>query len=104
MPSIIVKFQRCGKNNCHCINGDYHGPYYWFVIYKKARNNFKKGKYKWRYIGKNSSELKRFLDEISSKMQIKSSLEEIVKESENKKKSMVNSAKANSGPPTLKFR
>ncbi|MFX1250971.1 MAG: DUF6788 family protein [Promethearchaeota archaeon] len=51
MASIIAKFQRCGKTNCHCYtSGSLHGPYFWLVIY--VRFKYKKGKYKWKYLGK----------------------------------------------------
>ena len=51
MASIIAKFQRCGKTNCHCYaSGSLHGPYFWLVIY--VRSEYQKGKYKWKYLGK----------------------------------------------------
>ena len=63
MPSIIKKFQKCGKKNCHCnINDTFHGPYYWLVKYVKPRNSLKKGKYKWQYISKNPEDIKGFIN------------------------------------------
>ena len=51
MASIIAKLQRCGKTNCHCYaSGSLHGPYFWLVIY--VRSEYQKGKYKWKYLGK----------------------------------------------------
>lgn len=67
MPSIIKKYQKCGKINCHCSsNESYHGPYFWSVRYIRPRNSLKKGKYKWQYVGKNEEELNKFLNKKSS--------------------------------------
>ena len=67
MGSVITKYQKCGKSNCKCTtattNEELHGPYYWHVRYIKPRNSLKKGKYKWAYIGKTSTELDQFLKE-----------------------------------------
>ena len=64
MPSIIKKYQKCGKNNCHCSQNDsFHGPYYWFVRYIKPRNSFKKGKYKWEFISRNPEDVSKFIKE-----------------------------------------
>ena len=90
MGSIIVKFQLCGKLSCHCVNGELHGPYYWFVKYMKPRNSLKKGKYKWQYIGKNAKELGDFLSSSSSSL-INSSISEIIEKTENRKKDLIKS-------------
>lgn len=68
MPSIVAKYQRCGKPNCHCSSGgSFHGPYYWVVTYVKARQQGRKGRYKWKYIGKSPEELEVFLkDNLST--------------------------------------
>ena len=51
MASVIAKFQRCGKTNCHCyLNGSLHGPYFWLVSYVRSEHG--KGKYRWKYLGK----------------------------------------------------
>jgi len=51
MVSIIIKFQRCGKQNCKCSKeGKLHGPYFWAVIYKGSRQG--RSQYKWIYLGK----------------------------------------------------
>ena len=63
MASIIKKYQKCGKNNCHCqLAETAHGPYYWLVKYVKSRNSFSKGKYTWRYISRNPDDVKNFID------------------------------------------
>lgn len=62
MPSIIKKYQSCGKENCHCkFNERAHGPYYWYVRYIKPRNSFKKGKYKWQFISKDPKDVEVFI-------------------------------------------
>ena len=51
MASIIAKLQRCGKTNCHCYaSGSFHGPYFWLVSYVRSEHG--KGKYRWKYLGK----------------------------------------------------
>ncbi len=54
MASIILKWQKCGKPSCRCSEGTLHGPYFWLVAYiSKKSNDNRKGKYSWRYLGKN---------------------------------------------------
>lgn len=54
MASLITKFQRCGKPNCRCSSsGPLHGPYFWLVSYSKPVSKGEKGKYRWKYLGKN---------------------------------------------------
>ena len=57
MVCITIKFQKCGKENCHCGNDSLHGPYFWLITYKK-RSRRKKGKYIWVYLGKNAQTVK----------------------------------------------
>ena len=48
--SIIAKFQKCGKENCKCVQkGELHGPYLWYVKYQGRLNG--KPKYYWKYLG-----------------------------------------------------
>ena len=64
LPSIIKKYQKCGKPNCHCQNNETaHGPYYWYVKYVKSKSSLKKGKYKWQFISKDPKEVDKFLQE-----------------------------------------
>lgn len=54
MTSLIAKWQKCGKTSCRCSNGLLHGPYFWLVKYISRKTNDKrKGKYSWRYLGRN---------------------------------------------------
>lgn len=55
MVSLIAKWQKCGKSNCRCSDGLFlHGPYFWLVKYISKKSNHKRrGKYAWRYLGKN---------------------------------------------------
>ena len=82
MPSIIKKYQNCGKENCHCKSSEnVHGPYYWYVRYIKPRNSFKKGKYKWRFISKDPKDVEIFIhnnEELSSIYKTKESLESVL--------------------------
>ena len=57
MVCVTIKFQKCGKENCHCSSEFLHGPYYWLITYKK-RSRRKKGKYIWIYLGKNAQTIK----------------------------------------------
>lgn len=58
LTCLIVKFQKCGKKNCKCVNGHLHGPYYWLINYKK-NSRAKKGKYNWIYLGKDGKTVER---------------------------------------------
>ena len=58
LTCITVKFQKCGKKNCKCVNGHLHGPYYWLINYKKNSGS-KKGKYNWVYLGKDGKTVER---------------------------------------------
>jgi hypothetical protein len=54
MPSLIAKWQKCGKRSCRCNEGFLHGPYFWLVRYiSKKASHKRKGKYSWRYLGRN---------------------------------------------------
>lgn len=54
MASVIAKWQKCGKPACRCSEGMLHGPYFWLVAYvSKKSEDKRKGKYSWRYLGKN---------------------------------------------------
>ncbi|MHA2243752.1 MAG: DUF6788 family protein [Candidatus Hodarchaeales archaeon] len=54
MASVIAKWQKCGKPSCRCSEGILHGPYFWLVEYVSKKSNYnRKGKYSWRYLGKN---------------------------------------------------
>jgi hypothetical protein len=54
MASLIVKWQKCGKNGCRCTEGFPHGPYFWYLKYiSKKSSDKRKGKYSWTYLGKN---------------------------------------------------
>ena len=62
MPSIIIKYQKCGKQNCKCTTQKIlHGPYFWLVRYVKPKYSYHKGKYKWKYIGRSSRDLENYL-------------------------------------------
>ncbi len=61
MPSIVLKLQSCGKENCSCRReGRLHGPYFWLVSYKKddrsvsnmRKTKGRRGRYVWKYLGK----------------------------------------------------
>ncbi len=54
MASLIAKWQKCGKQGCRCIEGTPHGPYFWLLTYVSKKSLDKhRGKYTWRYLGKN---------------------------------------------------
>jgi len=58
MASVIIKWQNCGKSACRCREGMLHGPYFWLVSYiSKKSTDKRKGKYSWRYLGKNPTEV-----------------------------------------------
>ncbi|MHA1443263.1 MAG: DUF6788 family protein [Candidatus Hodarchaeales archaeon] len=53
MPSILAKWQKCGKSTCRCSEGFFHGPYLWLVTYHSSRSNDRRaGKYSWQYLGR----------------------------------------------------
>jgi hypothetical protein len=53
MPSILAKWQKCGKLTCRCSQGLLHGPYLWLVTYNSSRSADRRaGKYSWRYLGR----------------------------------------------------
>ncbi|MCK4847676.1 MAG: hypothetical protein KAT16_01485 [Candidatus Heimdallarchaeota archaeon] len=53
MPSILAKWQKCGKSSCRCSEGLLHGPYLWLVTYHSSRSaNLRAGKYSWQYLGR----------------------------------------------------
>jgi hypothetical protein len=58
MASLIIKWQKCGKKTCRCMEGFPHGPYFWLVIYISRKSADKRrGKYKWRYLGRNPQDV-----------------------------------------------
>jgi hypothetical protein len=68
MASVIVKWQNCGKPACRCKEGMLHGPYFWLVSYiSKKSDNRRKGKYSWRYLGKNSTEAWKKLENLDKR-------------------------------------
>ena len=53
MPSILAKWQKCGKLTCRCSKGLLHGPYLWLVTYHSSRSADRRaGKYSWLYLGR----------------------------------------------------
>ncbi len=53
MPSILAKWQKCGKLTCRCSEGFFHGPYLWLVTYHSSRSTDRRaGKYSWQYLGR----------------------------------------------------
>ena len=53
MPSILAKWQKCGKSTCRCSKGLLHGPYLWLVTYHSSRSADRRaGKYSWQYLGR----------------------------------------------------
>ena len=53
MPSILAKWQKCGKLTCRCSEGFFHGPYLWLVTYHSSRSADRRaGKYSWLYLGR----------------------------------------------------
>ncbi len=53
MPSVLAKWQKCGKSGCRCNEGILHGPYLWLVTYNSARSiDRRAGKYSWIYLGR----------------------------------------------------
>ena len=68
MPSVLAKWQKCGKHSCRCNNGILHGPYFWLVTYHSARsNNPHAGKYSWRYLGKSPENAWAKLNKLDSR-------------------------------------
>jgi hypothetical protein len=52
MPSVLAKWQKCGKSGCRCDQGFLHGPYFWLVTYISTRSTGRRaGKYSWIYLG-----------------------------------------------------
>ena len=52
MPSVLAKWQKCGKSGCRCNEGALHGPYLWLVTYNSTQStNHRAGKYSWIYLG-----------------------------------------------------
>lgn len=42
--SVVRQYVRCGKKNCHCVQGERHGPYYvwiWWEGGKRRRRYLK---------------------------------------------------------------
>lgn len=78
MP-IIAKFQKCGKENCKCVQkGELHGPFLWYVKYQGRVNG--RPKYYWKYLGTTITEAAETLEKekiIQTKM---GALEKTLKE------------------------
>lgn len=78
MASVIVKWQKCGKPGCRCSVGTLHGPYFWLVAYiSKKSNDKRKGKYSWRYLGKNSTDAWKKLAELDKRFNEKYDLPDL---------------------------
>ncbi|MFX0123790.1 MAG: DUF6788 family protein [Candidatus Hodarchaeota archaeon] len=68
MASVIVKWQNCGKPACRCREGLLHGPYFWLVSYiSKKSDDRRKGKYFWRYLGKNPTDVWKRLENLDQR-------------------------------------
>ena len=68
MPSVLAKWQKCGKPGCRCNDGVLHGPYFWLVTYHSARsNNPRAGRYSWRYLGSSPENAWEKLNQIDSR-------------------------------------
>ena len=53
MPSVLAKWQKCGKSGCRCNEGALHGPYLWLVTYNSTQSaGHRAGKYSWIYLGR----------------------------------------------------
>ena len=79
MP-IIAKFQKCGKENCKCIQkGELHGPFLWYVKYQGRLNG--KPKYYWKYLGKTITEAAETLGKEKILQSATGTLEKMLKES-----------------------
>lgn len=79
MP-IIAKFQKCGKENCKCIQkGELHGPFLWYVKYQGRLNG--KPKYYWKYLGKTITEAAETLGREKILQSATGTLEKMLKES-----------------------
>ena len=70
MASIIVKWQKCGKEGCRCLEGMPHGPYFWLVKYITVRSTEKRrGKYTWKYLGKKPTDAWEKLTQFDPRFQ-----------------------------------
>ena len=68
MASVIIKWQKCGKPACRCREGMLHGPYFWLVSYiSKKSDDRRKGKYSWQYLGKNSLDVWKKLENLDKR-------------------------------------
>ena len=68
MASVIIKWQKCGKPACRCREGMLHGPYFWLVSYiSKKSDDRRKGKYSWRYLGKNTIDVWKKLENLDQR-------------------------------------
>ncbi|MFX0209022.1 MAG: DUF6788 family protein [Candidatus Hodarchaeota archaeon] len=78
MASVIVKWQKCGKTNCRCSEGLLHGPYFWLVTYvSRKSDNRRKGKYAWRYLGKNALHVWEKLEKLDKRFDERYDLPEL---------------------------
>ncbi|MEX2721296.1 MAG: hypothetical protein Q6362_007800, partial [Candidatus Wukongarchaeota archaeon] len=74
------KFQKCGKENCKCIQkGELHGPFLWYVKYQGRLNG--KPKYYWKYLGKTITEAAETLGKEKILQSATGTLEKMLKES-----------------------
>ncbi|UCG00504.1 MAG: hypothetical protein JSW11_12835 [Candidatus Heimdallarchaeota archaeon] len=72
MASVIVKWQNCGKQACRCREGMLHGPYFWLVSYiSKKSDDRRRGKYSWRYLGKNPMDVWKKLEILDERFKEK---------------------------------
>ncbi|MHA1969455.1 MAG: DUF6788 family protein [Candidatus Hodarchaeales archaeon] len=70
MASIIVKWQKCGKEGCRCREGMPHGPYFWLVRYVTVKSSDKRrGKYTWKYLGKKPADAWQKLSQFNQRFQ-----------------------------------
>ncbi|MHA2247970.1 MAG: DUF6788 family protein [Candidatus Hodarchaeales archaeon] len=68
MASVILKWQKCGKPSCRCREGMLHGPYFWLVSYiSKKSSDKRKGKYSWRYLGRNPGDAWKQLEYLDKR-------------------------------------
>jgi len=82
MPSILAKWQKCGKSTCRCSEGLLHGPYLWLVTYHSSRSADRRaGKYSWQYLGRSPNvaweKLRAFNPRFSQEYEFSSLLEKL---------------------------
>jgi len=62
MVFIVVKYQKCGKENCKCNRGYPHGPYFWLCKYIRSEGRQKR-KIKWTYLGRDVDSVQKAINE-----------------------------------------